>query len=161
MEHPTLTETDQVVCINEGVYSGSLTYGKIYQFTFFDNNKRQYKIKDDKNKSRWYPTYCFDAASVLVPHIVDIQFDEPEYMSSNAIDVTITFNDGHQRWCTFITPDIMKNLDGEFIVEGSQLFFYGNPHLIIVSELSDRFIKESVSYITKHGKIIESTLLLK
>ncbi|MBZ0289723.1 MAG: hypothetical protein K8I30_19020, partial [Anaerolineae bacterium] len=94
------------------------------------------------------------------------------------VEVTLTFDDGSERWCFFITPDYIarslgnghadpKPLRGHeefsnsiaFLGEtlttetGAQFGMVYAPHMLIVSELSESVIAETLRYLEMMGEL--------
>ena len=94
------------------------------------------------------------------------------------VEVTLTFDDGSERWCFFITPEYIarslgrhhpdsKPLKGheDFITSiaflgetlttetGMQFGMVYAPHMIIVSEMSENVIAETLRYLETMGEL--------
>lgn len=94
------------------------------------------------------------------------------------VEVTLTFDDGSERWCFFITPEyIAKSLDrrhpearapkgqdefapsiaflGETLTTetGTQFGMVYAPHMIVVSELSESVVAETLRYLEVMGEL--------
>lgn len=94
------------------------------------------------------------------------------------VEVTLTFDDGRERWCFFITPEYIarslsrrhpepKPLKGneDFITSiaflgetlttetGTEFGMVYAPHMIVVSEMSESVIAETLRYLEVMGEL--------
>ncbi len=147
----------EIVCINEGVYSGALTRGTHYSAQAEDAGKRQVKVRGDNGRVRWFPTYCFDLEGREPVTMVGMTLlDDPEDAETRSVEVDIELSTGERRWCWFTTPKGLAEVLQERF-ESGDLLMYGAPHLIIVSALSKAMIEEALDYIERHDKLLDCT----
>ena len=115
-----------LVCINEGVYSKHLTYGKLYAVVKNDLEKRQVYIKGNTGKSVWIPSYCFeDPKHARIAVVTEMSVDdEITDQSHGFVEVTFTMEDDERRWCKFCTPSYLSLILGsnDYFVDCSTIF---------------------------------------
>jgi hypothetical protein len=76
-----------------------------------------------------------------------------------AIEVTVTLTDERRRWCFFTTPRALASC-GDW-VPGTQVRLHlGEPHMIIVGELSVAIIEQVLREIERTGELERRTLPL-
>ena len=141
-----------LVCINEGVFSKHLTYGKLYEAVKIDLEKRQVYIKGNTGKSVWIPSYCFEDPSrariaVVAQIVVD---DEITDQSHGLVEVTLTMEDGERRWCSFCTPSYLS----EILVSNK---YFENFSTIFVESLTRDRVEEVLNELTREGRLFGVT----
>lgn len=147
----------EIVCINEGVYSGALTRGTHYSALAEDADKRQVKVRGDNGRVRWFPGYCFDLEGREPPTMVSMTLrDDPEDTETSAVEVDIELSSGERRWCWFATPTGIAE-DVQTRLEGGDLLQYGAPHVIVVSALSKAVIEQALDYIERQNTLLDCT----
>jgi hypothetical protein len=89
-------------------YANALTYGRKYAILGIkgEPRSRQIKVRGDKGRVRWYPTWCFDLSGADVPRLETITICD-DLAATAAIEVDITLSDGQRRWCCFATPETL------------------------------------------------------
>jgi hypothetical protein len=147
----------KVVCINESVYHGSLTYGSVYDIVGVAADKGHVRVRDDRGRLRWYPAYLFTATADAPPRMNSFTIDD-EIEESPNVEVTIEFTDGSRRWCFFITPETLA-VDGDSI-EGTHARMHYGSNMIVVSELSADTIERALRQIERQGDLWRSTVPL-
>jgi hypothetical protein len=145
------------ICITEGVYRGALTYGKMYEIIRSDEVKRQVKVKGDNGKVRWYPCYCFDNTGKEVPMLTRILHYDSLEKPADWIEVEIELSNGQQRWCLFITPELLAAQPNKVFMENGCLLMYDTPHMIIVDALNKEIIESTLKYIQSQGALLACT----
>ena len=142
-----------LVCVNEGVFSKQLTYGKIYEALETDLDKRQVYIKGNTGKRVWIPNYCFEdpehaRIAVVTEFSVD---DEISDQSHGLVEVTLTLESGERRWCKFCTPSYLASLlaSNAFFVDSSTIF---------VTSLTRTGFADVLNELTRTGCLFEVTL---
>jgi hypothetical protein len=151
-----------LVCITEAGYRGALTRGASYEVIALDDGARQFRIRDDRGRSRWYPAFCFADATATVARLAAVQLDDPvDHPTADWIEVTLTLTDGRRRWCAFTTPATVA-LRGEALGTDGQAFraFFGAPHVVIVTQLSEPIIATTLDHLDRQGLIEACTLEL-
>lgn len=150
----------EVVCISESVYRGALTRGKHYSVLAADPDARQFRVRGDNGRARWFPAYCFDRGDRPVPVLAGFQLDDSiEPGEDLLIEVTVQLSSGERRWCVFATPAALASC-GDWI-EGTEIsFHYHNRHIIVAGRLSEERIERVLRYIDAQGELIECTLPL-
>ncbi|HEU5380771.1 MAG TPA: hypothetical protein VFV38_35555 [Ktedonobacteraceae bacterium] len=152
----------EVTCISEGMYSGSLKYSHIYHVIAYDTNKRQIKVQNENGSVRWYPEGCFAPGRKEVLKVARIlSADSIEGSQVPSSEVTIELSDGQRRWCFFMTPDGLAQLDGEKRLVSACLIMYDASHMIVLSKISLQSIEEALSYIECQGKLLACTRSLE
>jgi hypothetical protein len=147
----------EVTCICESVYSNNLSRGKRYLVTDIDWIKQQVRIKGNL-RTRWYPVYCFDFDNRPVITIQSYTIDDPiRDPSKAAIEVTITFTSGEQRFCLFMTPSALAE-SGDWMPETN--LHYGSKHLIICNQITAENIDKVLHYIDSQNELIECSIPL-
>lgn len=146
-----------VVCNDIGPYLEALTRGNEYEVIAEDEEKEQFKIKGDNNRSRWFKKYYFVSSGISVPVIVSWKFDDSvEDSSANSlehIEISILFNDGQTRWCSICTKSglmdyLERNMDGNVYLIENQ---------IIVRSFSYESVNDALNDLDQHNQLIIST----
>ena len=76
-----------------------------------------------------------------------------------AVEVTVTLADERRRWCFFMTPAALAAC-GDW-VEGTRVRLHlGEPHMIVVSELSVDVIERVLRQLQAEGELERRTLPL-
>lgn len=121
----------------------------------------QVKIRGDNQRGRWYPAYCFDLSGADAITIKQIIITDPiEPPITHSIDVEIEFSDGQWRCCSFLTPELIATLHNW--LEGTRtVLWYNMKGLVILGEITEELIYQSLREIESQGDIIESTHLME
>lgn len=148
---------DVATCINESVYSGSLTRGKRYPILALDEGNGQVRVRGDNGHTRWFPRYCFDLTGGDVISMVSLALSNlTEEPPTGAVDAVVELSDGQRRWCFFITPEMLAGLNqGDF--DSGRLVMYGVPHMIVVDAINRNLIEQVLLYIESQNKLPDCT----
>jgi hypothetical protein len=124
---------NELTCVCESVYKQALTRGQVY--AVLDQKGKQYLVRGDNGRVRWFPQYCFVEGTPVVPTLDHFQLDDPlEATQRMPIEVTVTLSTGEKRWCLVATPAALAQ--GGNWIEGTTVpFLYGLRHLIIAAEV--------------------------
>jgi hypothetical protein len=152
----TPAESAIATCVRVGVYADALTYGAEYAVLDHDIDKGQVQVRGDNGKKRWFPTYCFDMTGQPVVRLVRTTIDDP--LDSPSVDVVLEFSDGHQRWCFFTTPEVLSQRGGDAQFDGERLLNFGCRHMVVVSSITRAMIEQSLAYIERQGKLLDSSI---
>jgi hypothetical protein len=96
-------------------------------------------------------------AAVLRSYRID---DDIRTAGQAAVEVTVTLADEQRRWCFFITPAALATA-GDF-VEGTEVRIHlGEPHMIVVSELSRDVVERVLRQLEIGGELVRRTLPLQ
>lgn len=151
----------EVTCIDQANYSEALTRGKRYQVLDRDDEKEQIRVRGDNQRHRWFSSHLFDFDNrpllMMVSYTVD---DEIEDRTNAWVEVTITFNTGERRWCSFATPLALAR-SGDFIPTTNIYFHYDLQHIIVANELTVEWIGEMLKSIEAQNALVRCTRLLK
>jgi hypothetical protein len=151
----------EVTCISQGNYIEALTRGKHYLVLDRDDAKEQIRVRGDNQRHRWFSSHLFDFENrpllTMVSYTVD---DKIENRSHAWVEVTITFNTGEHRWCSFTTPLALAEY-GNFIPNTTIRFHYGLSHVIIANELSVELIGDMLKHVEAQNELMRCTLPLK
>jgi hypothetical protein len=94
--------------------------------------------------------------SVLRSYTID---DDLADADRGAVEVTVTLADERRRWCFFITPAALAAV-GDW-VEGTRVRLHlGEPHMIVVSELSRDVVERVLRQLERDGELERRTLPL-
>jgi hypothetical protein len=154
----------EVTCTSEGNYSDALTRGRRYLVLTRHHTREQIRVRGDNERHRWYPNYLFDfennAVSMMVSYTVD---DRIENGTNDWVDVTITFNTGERRWCSFATPLALATHSrmGDFTNESNIHYYCGMNHVIVTNELSFEQIGEILKHMDSQDDLMKSSRPLK
>ena len=77
-----------------------------------------------------------------------------------AIEVTVTLADEQRRWCCFMTPAALAAV-GDFVEGTSVRVHFGEPHMIVVSEVSRDVIERVLRQLEADGELVRRTLPLR
>jgi hypothetical protein len=76
-----------------------------------------------------------------------------------AVEVTVTLADERRRWCFFMTPAALAACGD--VVEGTRVRLHlGEPHMIVVSELTPDVIERVLRELEAAGELVRRTLPL-
>jgi hypothetical protein len=107
---------------------------------------------------------------------IDDPIEDPKYGS---IDVTVELTDGHLRWCNFVSirwlaEKLIENsgnswwlfspwATSKFVTKDGIEFNMTNfpQHMILVSDLSEQIIEETLHQLDKHNQLKASTIPLR
>ena len=83
--------------------------------------------------------------------------DDLAHAAHTAIEVTVTLTDGRRRWCFFMTPSALA-ASGDW-VHGTRVGIHlGEPHMLVVSELSAKIIERVLRQLEAAGELERRTL---
>jgi hypothetical protein len=153
----TADPADIATCVDVGVYAHALTHGNQYPILARDIDKRQVRARGDNGKMRWFPTYCFDLTGQPVVRLVRTMIEDP-LDGAHSVDVEFELSDGQRRWCYFVTPQILSQLDGDAEFAGERLLSYHSPNMIVVSSITREVIEQSLAFIESHGEIVDCSM---
>jgi hypothetical protein len=178
----TLPPLQLATCLDQTSYPEALTRGKKYPILAYDGEKRQIRICGDNQRSRWYPTVCFDLSGNDCPLITAITLDDPiQDPQHDCIEVSISLSNGKTRWCFCVTPSWLAgaisnlnapkliDIDGfplaqhsllaDFMTASDGSFFgvVNVPHLLILSTLSEPVIRAALEHIISQNELDRST----
>ena len=93
----------------------------------------------------------------LLSYAID---DSLKLSFSGAVEVTVTFDSGEQRWCFFFTPQGLAYCGD--LVPGSDIRLHlGVPHMLVTSRLDTDIIKTVLHELDSSGKLVEHTCPLR
>jgi len=126
-----------------------------------DEPNNKVYIRDDRNRSSWFPKYCFVENEASLFTLEDFTLDDPirdPYCDSIEVTIQVRYQSVSQkRWCYFLTPAYIYRMfypnQGEPIVLGKQG--------IILPELSETSIRMALSYFELNNLLEEYTLPLE
>jgi hypothetical protein len=154
----------EVICISQGNYSDALTRGRRYSVLTRHHTREQIRIRGDNERNRWYPNYLFDfennPVSMMVSYTVD---DHIENGTNDWVDVTITFNTGELRWCSFATPLALATHSrmGSFTSESNIHYYCGMQDVIVTNELTFERIGEMLKHMDSQNDLMKCILHLE
>src|SRR5258708_12402191 len=161
MDFETKPLPKKVICIAEGIYSGALTFGKMYEVITWDGQKQQVKVQGDNGRTRWYSCGCFDVTGGEVPQLTRILRVDPLENPVGWTEVEMELSNGQRRWCYFITPELLSQQREEFTFGSARLLSYNAPHMIVVSALSKEMIEQTLKYIKCQVQMLDCTKLIE
>ena len=166
-----------VASFNEQIFAGNE-----YPFLDYDAKRDYARVIDQRGRWRWYPAAHFNRIPATSPGLSAFTIDDPiQDPVYDCIEVTITLASGQSRWCIFTTakwldralagesqpkavgPVIQHTLlDTPLATASGQPFrMIGVPHLIIVSELSNEVIAETLGHLAGQRQLQQCTRLLR
>jgi len=74
-----------------------------------------------------------------------------------AIEITLTMDDGSQRWCYFMTPSALT-ATGDCVPGTEVTFHYNAPYMIVVSEISADIIDRVLRCLDQSGDLLSCSL---
>ncbi len=77
--------------------------------------------------------------------------DDLSLASSIGIEVQVKLEDGHPRWCTFITPQSLATCG--YILTGTDATINYAPHMIVVSDINADIIEAALRYLEAEGDL--------
>jgi hypothetical protein len=95
-------------------------------------------------------------AAVLRSYIID---DDLAAADHGAIEVTVTLTDERRRWCFFMTPAALEAC-GDYVPGTRVRVHLGEPHMIVVSEISVDIIASVLRELEATGELERRTLPL-
>lgn len=144
-----------MMCRAVSVYRGSLTRGHTYDVLETDSFLRQYRLRDDRNRDRWYPFECFRAPCELVK-IADVVF-ELDPSAEVPIEVELRLSDGSRRFLFVATPEMLRRC-GDLLSETNVRVHIGNRNLIVASELSSDVVRALLVEVESQDMLEECSL---
>lgn len=85
----------------------------------------------------------------MLPYTIDDPIGDPV---GSIVEVTVNFGGGYKRWCFFATPGALA-VCGDW-VQGTRVRVHlGEPHMIIVSELSPGIIDRVLNQLYDRGEL--------
>ena len=98
-----------------------------------------------------------DQSIVLRSYRID---DDLSGAETSAIEVTIILADERRRWCFFVTPPALGSAGD--VLEGTEVrVHFGEPHMIVVSEISQDVIERVLRQLERQGELLRRTLPLR
>jgi hypothetical protein len=73
-----------------------------------------------------------------------------------AVEVTVTLTDVRRRWCFFITPAALAAV-GDYVEGTSVRVHLGEPHMIVVSEVSRDVVERVLRQLDADGELVRRT----
>ncbi|MDC0748646.1 hypothetical protein [Polyangium mundeleinium] len=118
----------------------------------FDRDKRQYRVRGDNGRVRWFPSYCFSDREP--PRLVRWRFDHVpgQQVDPTLIEeVVLEFSDGTFRSLHVATPEALRavldsNPPGLFL-----------PHLFVVPGLSPEQVDQGLRHLEVQGKLRDAS----
>jgi len=93
----------------------------------------------------------------MLSYKIDDPIEEP---LTGAVEVTIDFGADGKRWCFFVTPQLLASV-GDWLDETEVRVHVGEPHMIVVSELSEGSIDRVLSQLYDEGELKAHTTPLE
>ena len=78
--------------------------------------------------------------------------DDLALAATAAIEVTVELPGGQRRWCFFMTPEALAQC-GDWLPDVQVRVHFGAPHMIVVSQIDDRIIEQTLHLIDKQGML--------
>jgi len=92
----------------------------------------------------------------MLPYTIDDPIGDPH---NSCVEVTVDWGGGRKRWCFFITPQALAAC-GDW-VEGTRVRMHlGEPHMIVVGELSRGIIDSVLNQLYAEGQLEAHTVPL-
>lgn len=145
-----------ITCIDESVYSDSLTRGRSYPILDRDIEKQQLRVRNDNGRVRWFPESCFDMTGGAVPRLVRVTVEDVDRASHAAVEVRVELSNGQRRWCFFVTPEGLSRLSQAQLAE-ERLIIYAAPHMIVVSAITEQVINQALHHIDAQNELMNAT----
>ena len=83
--------------------------------------------------------------------------DDPlELSATGAVEVTVTFDTGEQRWCFFLTPEGLARC-GDLLPDSDVRLHLGVSHMIVVSRLDATIIETVLRGLDRSSELVEHT----
>ena len=83
--------------------------------------------------------------------------DDPlELSATGAVEVTVTFDSGEQRWCFFFTPEGLTRC-GDLLPASDVRLHLGVPHMLVASRLDADIIQAALHDLDSSGQLVEHT----
>ncbi|MNK96286.1 hypothetical protein D3C87_1165590 [compost metagenome] len=143
-----------VTCNCVGVYTHALTRGKHYDVVGHDEGR--YRIVGDHGRRVWISQSYFELGLVPILIMIDWKFDD-DVTAVNIVEVTITFNDGSQRWCNMSTPEGLVEHFKNPMMEPPGMH---SRHLIIMKTLDYNDVEKMLKDLDSQGEPEEITIPL-
>ncbi len=149
---------ETVTCVDGGLYP-SLTEGKEYPVVAWDEQKTRIQVRDDGGTVRWVPRCIFDVSRTNAPILIKAtpQDDLEEYVDPSSFVIDIALSDGTIGWCFFTTPAALSELVETTVGDGD-LHMYGAPNMIVVSDITQGIIDDTLAYLNTNG-LLSSCIL--
>ncbi|MES2459789.1 MAG: hypothetical protein V4671_04340 [Armatimonadota bacterium] len=148
-----------ITCTSAGVYA--LTRGCQYELLAHDAEKQQVRVRADLGRGRWFPADNFDLTGGSATLLTAWRFADPVVDELNGWDetnnwvvISLTFDDGRERWCQMATPDYLKGL----LAERSQEPMVYARNLIVVRNLMTATMEQILRYLDQQGELMEYSL---
>ena len=138
-------ESGRVKCGNSINFRQALTYGRVYDVLEQDIEKRQYRVKGDNGRKRWYPAYCFVSVGFPTPRLLSFEVDE-----RNRDEVTVTLDDGTRRWLSFVS---LPHLSDILHSNG----YYRDQATVFVETLETAELERILQDLQDSGRLVDST----
>lgn len=141
-----------VVCLDGGLYPGVLTEGKEYRVISWAEPKTRIQLRDDGGAVQWVPRCFFDVSRTSAPVLIKAtprdELEDDVDPSSFAVDIELS--DGTSGWCFFTTPAALSELVETTVGDGD-LHMYGEPNMIVVSDITQEIIDDTLAYLNTNG----------
>lgn len=92
----------------------------------------------------------------MLPYTIDDPLTDPLTCS---VEVTIDFG-GHKSWLFFVTPQLLASA-GDFVPGTKVRVHLGEPHMVVVSELSESVIDGVLRHLWEAGGLERHTVPLE
>lgn len=153
-----LKVSQKVYCVSESVHSPGLVYGNQYEVIDINPNKQLVCISNEHGKERWYPASCFEELEQPPISIDSWICDDDDFMPF--CDITITLNDGTQRWCIMATPEHLATSGETHPINETIRWHEPCAHLFIVNHITTEVVEHILQQTLRQGRLIDSTVLL-
>ncbi len=143
---------ETVVCSDGTLYPSLLTDGKKYVVVEWKEPKTELKIQDDQGDLRWIPRCYFDVSGTSAPMLVKttLRDDVEDDSNPSTVTVDVMLSDGTSGWCFFTTPAALSELVETTVGDGD-LHMYGEPNMIVVSDITQEIIDDTLAYLNTNG----------
>src|SRR4051812_25944362 len=75
------------------------------EYELYAYNDSYVRVRGDNGRIRWYRKTGFDLSGTEIAMMQTFKINDPIHdPNRDCIEVTVTFKDGSQRWCIFVTP---------------------------------------------------------
>lgn len=172
----------EVACVQASIFGEALTAGKAYALIEYDASVDRVRVRNNQGRLRWYPADCFIRVPATSPLLLSFTLDDSIADPTNdCIEVTIHLTDGRRRWCYVTTARwLLDAVNGNVqpkrvekaglsllqvtslathLIAGDALSFrmISVPHMIIVSELSEAVIAETLGHLAGQRRLEQCT----
>ncbi|MEK4348380.1 hypothetical protein [Paenibacillus sp. FSL P4-0184] len=141
-------------CRDIGAYAHALTRGKEYVVENTDENK--FRVVGDHGRKVWISNDYFCSTKENILLLQKWNFDQ-DIESELFVEVTLTFNDGSERWCTLTTPGNLVQYFSNNCMEPPGLYM---KHLIIMKAMNKEDVEATFRYLDSHNELVGLTIPL-